>query len=110
MSKIQVTFNGVFDVSDALMSELMEQDTFPTINSSIAQVSQFVLNGGSHHKYVFVYETPDAFAAVEAAIRNHIESNYPSITVESVGVFTDEIPQPVVTPVATDVAAGGGSQ
>lgn len=106
MSYIQITFSGKFDIADALLAELVTEDVFPTINSGVAQISQFIGDQGSH-KYMVTFESGDGTRLI-GELRSFVETNYPSITVET--IIPVPAPEAANTelPQAFDVAPGEG--
>lgn len=106
MSYIKVTFSGKHDIADALMTELVTQDIFPTINSGVVEMSQY-LETGDLHKYEITFQTGDG-SRLQSELSVYLEKNYPSITTES--ILNVPAPTPVETgaPSAVSVEPGNG--
>lgn len=102
MSYTKITFSGVFDIADTLMSDLVSNDIFPTQIYGVAEISQFIGEDNTH-KYEITYRANDV-EKLGKDLRTYIQKNYPSIAIDDVAEVEEPKASGFGRPTATDVA------
>ena len=107
MSYIQITFTGASEAADTLLSDLVTKDVFPTINSGVSAISQYIVENGSL-RYEVTFQTPDD-NALRANLISYIEKHYPSVVIDVIMSVVAPVQEEYFGPSVTEVQPGEGS-